>query len=309
MITMIVADESIVFKRFTEFTHKFNKVYASVEEFQSRFEIFKSNLLEVLAVDTFSGPHTKGVTKFFDLTKDEFRAQYLNLKVKQGWCQPSQLKFLSEVSAIPAELDWRAKGAVSPVKDQGQCGSCWAFSTVGYLESQWLIKNKSSQTFSEQQLVDCDNVDAGCNGGLMQAAFEYVQTNGIEADTKYPYTARGQTCKFNKASVVSTVSDVQCFEDNTDEQVKQYLNSIGPLAIALDATDFQYYDSGVLKCEGSQLDHGVLLVGYGSEDGEDFWIVKNSWGKNWGESGFVRISTKAGENCAVGIYVAAATLA
>jgi len=170
--SMIFAEDSIVFKKFTEFTHKYNKVYSSVEEFQTRFENFKNNLIEVLAADEFSGKHTKGITKFSDLSKSEFKAKYLTLQHKAGWCQPSRFGFLSAVAA-PESLDYRTTGKVSPIKDQGQCGSCWAFSTVAYLESQVLIKTSKAATFSEQQLVDCDKgSDQGCNGGLMQTAFQ-----------------------------------------------------------------------------------------------------------------------------------------
>jgi len=212
-------------------------------------------------------------------------------------------------TAIPDSLDYRTLGKVSAIKDQGQCGSCWAFSTVAFLESQTLIKNGKGQTFSEQQLVDCDrDADAGCNGGLMQTAFQYIEEKGIESDAKYPYKARDQTCKYDTGSVVAKVGNVQCYEDNTVEDTKQYLNSVGPLAIAVDATDFQSYDSGILKCNAYSLDHGVLLVGYGTEDGQDYWIVKNSWGKNWGESGFVRVSTTQGEDCLIGTYIAVADL-
>jgi len=244
------------------------------------------------------------------MTKQEFRAKYLTLKHKAGWCQnTSRLSFLVEESAIPDSLDYRTNGKVSAIKDQGQCGSCWAFSTVAFLESQTLIKNNKGQTFSEQQLVDCDKVsDQGCNGGLMQTAFDYIQQKGLESDSKYPYKAKDQACKYDASSVVAKVKNVQCYEDQTATQVKQYLNSVGPLAIAVDATDFQSYDSGILSCSAYGLDHGVLLVGYGNENGQDFWIVKNSWGKNWGESGFIRVSANKGEDCMIGAYISVADL-
>jgi C1A family cysteine protease len=300
---MISADQSIVFKRFVEFTHKFNKVYSSLEEFNAKFETFKNNLVEVLASDDFTGAHTKGITKFSDLTKAEFRAQYLTLRTPNSWCQSGD-KFLAAAPTADS-LDWRAKGGVSPVKDQGQCGSCWAFSTIGYLESQSLIKNQKAVTYSEQQLVDCDQMgDSGCNGGLMQTAMEYIQQNGIEGDASYPYTARDGTCSHNKTKSLNTVDTINCYENVSNAQIQSYLTSVGPLAIAVDADDFQMYDSGVLNCSGSQLDHGVLLVGYTA----DTWIIKNSWGKNWGEQGFVRTSNVKGKNCAVGAYVVTAAL-
>jgi cathepsin F len=301
-ITMIAADQSIVFKKFIEFTHKFNKVYSSMEEFNQKFENFKTNLVEVLAADDFSGEHTKGVTKFSDMTKAEFKAQYLTLKTPNSWCQSGD-KFLS-AKPTAASLDWRTKNGVSPVKDQGQCGSCWAFSTVGFLEAQSLIQNQAAVTYSEQQLVDCDVTNSGCGGGLMQTAMEYIQTNGLEGDSTYPYTARDQTCSYNKAKTTTSVSNVNCYEGVSNTQLQSYLTTVGPLAIAVDAGSFQLYNSGVLNCEGSQLDHGVLLVGYT----ESTWIVKNSWGKNWGEQGFVRTMNTAGSNCAIGTYVVTATL-
>jgi C1A family cysteine protease len=300
---------SVVFQKFQEFTHKFEKTYSSMEEYLQKFENFKANLIEVLAADTFSGKHTKGITKFSDLSKAEFKAQYLTLKkAPSGFCDQAKKATFLRVEA-PESLDWRAKGKVSPVKDQGQCGSCWAFSTIAFLESQWLIKNNSAQTFSEQQLVDCDRAtDQGCNGGLMHTAFAYIQEKGIEGDDKYPYRARDQRCAYNAASVKAHDSNVQCLEDVDVNTLKSTLASVGPLAIAVDANDFQMYDSGILECTGTDLDHGVLLVGYGTENGTPFWIIKNSWGKNWGEHGFVRVSQAEGANCAVGAYVSTATL-
>ena len=303
-ITLVTADESLVFKRFINFTHKFNKVYSSIEEFQTKFNVFKANLLEVLAADDFTGAHTMGITKFSDLTKAEFRAQYLTLKTTpNGWCQSASKFMTAEVTAD--SLDWRTKGGVSPVKDQGQCGSCWAFSTIAFLESQSLIKNKVAATFSEQQLVDCDtDQDQGCNGGLMQTAMNYIVSQGIESDKSYPYTAEDQSCSYNKEKVAAHASDVNCYEGVSNAQLQTYLTNVGPLSIAVDADTFQMYDSGVLNCTGSQLDHGVLLVGYTA----DTWIIKNSWGKNWGEAGFVRTRNTVGHNCAVGAYVVTATL-
>jgi len=303
-ITMVVADESIVFKRFIEFTHKFGKVYTSMEQFNAKYEVFKNNLMEVLANDEFSGEHTMGITKFSDLTKDEFKAQYLTLRTPNSWCRKGD-SFLRSMEPTPNDLDWRTKGGVSPVKDQGSCGSCWAFSTVAYLESQSLIKNKKAVTYSEQQLVDCDHLgDQGCNGGLMQTAMQYIQQNGIESDSTYPYKARGQTCSFDKTKVIATANTINCYEGVSNTQIQSYLNSVGPLSIAVDASSFQMYDSGVLDCRGTGLNHGVLLVGFTA----DTWIVKNSWGKNWGEAGFVRVQNKAGHNCAIGAYIVTATL-
>jgi C1A family cysteine protease len=171
-ITMITCDESIVFKKFVEFTHKFEKVYSSMEEFTRKFEVFKMNLVEVLAADDFSGEHTMGITKFSDLTKAEFRAQYLTLRTPNSWCQTGN-KFLAAAEVNADGIDWRTKGGVSPVKDQGQCGSCWAFSAIGSMEGHYQIQFGQLYSLSEQQLVDCSSAQGnqGCNGGLMDGAF------------------------------------------------------------------------------------------------------------------------------------------
>jgi len=242
------------------------------------------------------------------MSKEEFKAKLLTLKVQKGngWCDQAK----KSNKKVPDDKDWRADGKVTPIKDQGQCGSCWAFSTVAFLESQNLIAGGDSQTYSEQQLVDCDTagVDQGCSGGLMHTAFAYFQSKGVEDDGNYPYTASDDTCAFNKKFVVKQkVSGIQCFENVDNDTLKDQLNTVGPLAIAVAADDFQSYGSGILTCMYSQLNHGVLLVGYGSEDGTDYWIVKNSWGGNWGEEGFVRVVTTAGENCGIGDYYSTAT--
>jgi len=274
-----------------------------MEEFTKRFEIFKQSLIDVLANDDFSGEHTVGITKFSDLTSEEFKTQYLTLQTPNSWCQPAG--FLQVLEDVPASLDWRTKSGVSPVKDQGQCGSCWAFSTIAYLESQSLIKNQKALTYSEQQLVDCDHLgDQGCNGGLMQTALKYIQQNGVESDQSYPYKARGQTCAYNKSLTIATVSDIKCYEAVNTTTLQGYVANVGPVSIAVDATSFQRYSSGVMNCSGTSLNHGVLLVGYT----ENSWIIKNSWGKNWGEQGFVRVSNLSGKNCGVGAYVTVANL-
>ncbi len=301
-LAVVSANESIVFKKFMEFTRKYNKVYGSMEEFKKRYQNFQDSLIEVVENDDFSGDHTIGITKFSDLTKAEFRAKYLTLKMQENsWCQ----KEINIVAKAPESLDWRSKGGVSPIKNQGDCGSCWAFSTIGFLESQSLIVNKKSEIYSEQQLVDCDhNGDEGCNGGLMQTALKYIQQKGIETEKNYPYHAKDQKCKYKKADVVHTVSDVKCFEKISNADLQSMVATVGPLAIAVDADSFMSYSSGVLKCKGKQLNHGVLLVGYTPTT----WIIKNSWGKDWGEKGFVRVHNTNRNNCGVGLYVATATL-
>jgi len=187
-------------------------------------------------------------------------------------------------------LDWRTKGAVTPVKDQAQCGSCWAFSTTGSVEGANQIKSGQLQSVSEQQLVDCAGSagNQGCNGGLMDDAFEYIIKNGgIGSEASYPYTARDGKCK--QVPSVATVSKYTDVKKNDETGLMSAVN-IEPVSVAVDAESWSSYRKGIMSgpC-GKSLDHGVLAIGYGTDAGQDYWLVKNSWGTSWGESGFIRL--------------------
>jgi C1A family cysteine protease len=278
-----------------EFTHKYEKTYTTPEEFQLRFNNFRNNLIDFAAMDNFTGEHS-AVNKFSDMTFKEFKATYLNLKAPADqYCVGS----FADVAGAPDSFDWRTKGMVSPVKNQGSCGSCWAFSIVGYLEAQALIQGKK-ELYSEQQVVDCDTINEGCNGGWPQVALQYLAGAGIQSESSYTYKAVDQTCKFDKTKVIAHTSDVHCVENPTVSQLQSQVATTGPLSIVLDANDFFTYSSGILSCHhNTEMNHAVLLVGYT----QDSWIIKNSWGANWGEKGFIRISNVAGKNCAVGSYI------
>jgi C1A family cysteine protease len=193
-------------------------------------------------------------------------------------------------------VDWRQKNAVTPVKNQQQCGSCWAFSTTGSVEGAHAIKTGNLVSLSEQQLVDCSGAQGnqGCNGGLMDQAFQYIiSNNGITTESSYPYTAQQGTCQTNVTSA-ATISSFVDVTANSETSLMQAIN-VGPVSIAIEADQpcFQFYSGGILSdpsC-GTQLDHGVLLVGYGTDSSTNtpYWIVKNSWGASWGESGYIRL--------------------
>lgn len=206
----------------------------------------------------------------------------------------------------PKSIDWRKRHAVTPIKDQQQCGSCWAFSAVGSMEGQHAIKDKKLVSLSESQIVDCDvnGTDQGCGGGWMDGAFEYViKQGGLESEEEYPYTPQNEPCKFNKRNVVAKFTS---FKDVTGGEtgLKEAVASIGPIAVAIDASGpmFQFYSKGVYydpKCSSSLLDHGVLVVGYGTEDDKDYWIVKNSWGRSWGDNGYIYMARNKNNNCGI----------
>lgn len=222
-----------------------------------------------------------GFTKFMDLTTAEFKEKYLSTKVP---AKSGNVKVLSTAN-LATDVDWRQKGAVTGVKDQGQCGSCWSFSTTGALEGLSFLSGHGLQSFSEQQLVDCSGSygNQGCNGGLMDDAFQYVQANGITTEDAYPYTAVDGTCQTQGGAFKNGG-----YQDVPQGDVDQLAAAVNgrPVSIAVDAENWQMYSSGVFSDCNDSLDHGVLLVGYSS----DYWIVKNSWAESWGENGYIRLA-------------------
>jgi C1A family cysteine protease len=280
--------------QFLDFMKKHNKQYPSADVF-SRFNIFKANLAKIEAHNAAGNSWTMAVNEFADLTADEFKATYYGYKHRDQ----SVLRELNHPEPVAEgvkfddALDWRTKGAVTPVKNQGQCGSCWSFSTTGSVEGAHQIATGNLVSLSEQQLVDCAGSagNQGCNGGLMDDAFTWIISNGgITTEENYPYTAADGTCNtgVNAAATISSFIDVP----QGQESALTPALANGPVSIAIEADQsaFQFYSGGVMdgRC-GKKLDHGVLLVGYGTDSGKDYWIVKNSWGASWGEQGYIRL--------------------
>lgn len=312
--------ESKIFKHFQRFIKKYHKKYSSMNEYLARYNAFRQNLFQLVK----NGPenNVSGVTKFSDMTPQEFARTYLNLNYNAfALLNPKPLK-VKVTNDAPDAFDWRDKGAVSGVKDQGSCGSCWAFSAVGNLEGLYAIKKGVVKTFSEQYLVDCDTEDSACNGGLMELTFKWLKDNegGVMYEADYPYTGKKGTCQQDSSKYADMkVTGFVKLGDGGDEEfspvdegeMKEYLYQTGPLSIALNATPLQFYTGGIADyaswmCSTSGINHGVTLVGYGTES-KDYWIVKNSWGKSWGESGYFRMS-RGKETCGINYYVVSATV-
>jgi len=264
-----------------------------------RVAIFNDNLKRVQEMNAKAGQPIYGVTKFMDLTPAEFRVQRL---MPKGTIKPQPEKKFIEIPhniQVPDEFDWIAKGAVTPVKDQGQCGSCWAFSATEAIESQWFLAGNSLDSLAPQQIVDCDKGrgDEGCNGGDTPTAYQYViAAGGMEKEDAYPYTGSDDTCSFSVSKVDAKIKDWTYITKSKNEtEMAAKLVVSGPLSICVDAEPWQYYIGGVITslC-GTDLDHCVMITGF--KDQVDFlgftvpiWVVRNSWGADWGEDGYVWI--------------------
>jgi len=274
--------------------------YPHKAEHDYRFEIFKDNMEEIKRHNALNLSWKKGITQFADMTGEEFKA-HIN-------CYMGPKEEADDIHAAPADytpqsggVDWVAEGAVTAVKNQGACGSCWAFSTTGSIEGACEISTGTLTSLSEQNLVDCDSTDSGCNGGLMDYAFGFVRRNGgLCSEDDYRYKAReNYYCEENGCTKYGKISG---FTDVQRESTNALMSALDsqPVSIAIEADQgaFQLYSEGILDTNGcgSSLDHGVLAVGYGSENGMEYWKVKNSWGANWGEAGYIRMCRNCGKN-------------
>jgi len=279
---------------FTSYVKQYNKKYTH-DDFFNRYNVFKTNMEKIRIINSQNLSYTVAVNEFADQSWEEFKSTRLGFKNMDY----STLRSLNvdsdlEVTAAPTEIDWRTKGVVTPIKDQGQCGSCWAFSTTGSVEGAVAIKTGKLVSLSEQQLVDCSTAQGnmGCNGGLMDSAFQYIITNkGITSEASYPYSATGpNACKASGKAVAATISSFKDVGATESALLTAVASTPISVAIEADQESFQFYSGGILSgaC-GKNLDHGVLAVGYGAENGTNYWIVKNSWGASWGEAGYIRL--------------------
>jgi cathepsin L len=304
--TNSILNDSDEWKQFNDFQERFSKRYETLEEMETRFQIFRTNLRNIILHNLDRTQNfTMGVNQFTDLTPQEFKDQYISgFKTELGsyGCK----SFSSGGSGLPSSVDWRNKGVVNPVRDQGQCGSCWAFATTANAESVWAISTGKLLDLSEEFLVDCASgpgyYNMGCNGGQPDSAFKYMINNGQCTEASYPYkagvTKTAGTCQKCTSAGVSFSS---CYDVTPKDQVALAAAvSKHPVAIAIEADTryFQSYSGGILDSTscGTNLDHAVEIVGYGSQNGVDYWTVRNSWGSSWGEAGYVRIKKTSSTN-------------
>jgi hypothetical protein len=280
-------DYSAAFENF-KVTH--GKKYATESEHAYRMSVFIDNLERANQMNAehilVSGEAVFGITKFSDLTQDEFRAQYLNYRPR-----PRENVTVPVFDGpVANDIDWRTSGVITPVKDQGQCGSCWAFGATAAIESYGKIDGGYPlQTLAPQQITSCDTTSYGCQGGWAEHAFNYVvQAGGIQAESTYPYVSgtTGQTgsCKADSSKFVAKIRGYTAVAAG-ESNLATALNA-GPPTVCLAAPAFQTYTGGILSTCDTQVDHCVQAIGYTA----DYWIVRNSWGTGWGESGYIRIA-------------------
>lgn len=296
-------------QRWENFKKTYGKSYTTIEDENYRKSIYEVNQ-EI--IDEHNGLFQQGLVsfdlamnQFGDMTQEEVDFKmtgYVQVEAPSG-----QLHERNSLVPKAAAVDWREKGAVTPVKDQGSCGSCWSFSATGSMESAHFLKYEELISLSEQNLLDCtwDLGNKGCGGGMSYRAFRYVIANdGIDTEAAYPYLAKDGPCNFDPDYVGVTLGGYKLIIKGSESDLQDAVQNAGPVSVAIDAThkNFTFYSSGVYHerpCSTSHLNHAVLVVGYGDLDGDEYWIVKNSWGDSWGDEGYIKMARNEDNMCGI----------
>ena len=299
-------------KIFCSCMQKHSKVYRDELEELHHYTIWQSKRALVNEHNHHASEfgYTLTMNKFSDMSNDEITIRYKGLVMEEQLVHSNVTKYFQPSGQFKplASVDWRDMGAVTPVKNQKQCGSCWAFSATGAIEGQHFLKTKQLVSLSEQNLIDCSGSwgNHGCNGGNMFKAFNYTRDNGgIDTEESYPYGAVNGTCRFSAKSKGATVTGYVRIPFGDESALMEAVTKVGPIAVAIDASDttFHQYSGGVYYnpvCSTRNLDHAVLVVGYGTLlTGQDYWLVKNSWGADWGMDGYIRMARNKNNHCGI----------
>ncbi|XP_038624542.1 cathepsin K [Tachyglossus aculeatus] len=286
------------------------KQYNSKEDETSRRLVWEKNLQYISAhnLEFSLGIHTfeLAMNHLGDMTSEEVVRTMTGLKVPPARTQSNDTLYTPDwAERAPDAVDYRKKGYVTPVKNQGQCGSCWAFSSVGALEGQLKKKMGRLLDLSPQNLVDCVANNDGCGGGYMTNAFQYVHDNrGIDSEDAYPYIGQDEPCRYSPTGKAAKCRGYREIPVGDEKALKRAVARVGPVAVAIDASlsSFQFYSKGVYfdeNCNGANLNHALLAVGYGAQKGAKHWIIKNSWGEEWGNKGYVLMARNKNNACGI----------
>ena len=294
--TMSGSVNPIVEKEFVQHIAEYGKSYGTKEEYQFRLALFAEKHAAIAEHNSENGSFQLGHNQFSDWTDAEYK-KLLGFKKRSHMVKSSNYTVL-DTSNTPSSIDWRDRGAVNAVKNQGQCGSCWAFSATAAIEGAHFMQTGQLLRLSEQQLVDCDRQSEGCNGGLQEYAMDYLESNQQELESDYPYTAKDGQCQTSAAKGKVLVAQIHDVQPESVDQLKAAI-AVGPTSVTVEADKlvFQMYMKGIFNSEkcGTELDHAITAVGFGTEDGQDYYIVRNSWGAQWGEEGYIRIAAVEGK--------------
>jgi len=303
-----------ILREFSDFKVKFNKVYKDNAEERYRLGVFSHNLRAVNDHNRGQSSYTRAINQFSDLTQEEFEATYLGgykrLEMPERGVERSEAVRTRD---LPSSVDWRDRSAVTAIKDQGSCGSCWAFAATEQIESYTAIASGELIELSTQQMTSCTpnplacGGTGGCQGSTPPLGYNYVQLFGQIAESDYPYvsgsTSQSEECQYDLSSLspVAAITGYNNLPSNNQEAVMEHIANVGPLAISVAASSWSSYGGGIYSgCSydsNIRMNHGVQLVGYGSEEGQDYWIVRNSWGSSWGEDGYIRLLREASPGC------------
>jgi C1A family cysteine protease len=301
-ILCVVSTNAAAVDEWNAWKAKYNKTYATMEEELHRFKVYQQNVIRAAELQKRDKHAIFKPNVYGDLTPEEFKVRHsaeeyfrkdleLRKTAKNLFHVNDTLKAMA-----PSAIDWRVRGAVTGIKNQGQCGSCWSFSTTGNIEGQWFLSGHPLTSLSEQELVSCDSSDSGCGGGLPSNAFTWlIDTQGgrIVTEASYPYTAGNgyaAPCSGVGSQYGAQIAGFN-YVTQSEAGIIAYTAQYGPVSIGVDAETWQNYYGGIMtSCYGTQLDHAVLVVGYDLSSNPPYYIVKNQWGTSWGEGGYIRLA-------------------